>query len=261
MTCTTKHLDKYATCILTCSHVVSNIICNPKIAIAEINYMVRPVVTNNCLKFLAIALLFVCAQISGAQGSSKSLLRLQRSKAYLNIDSNVQHAQGLQGVTYGNPGDVFNYPNSLSCLVVYGDGKYVLEKREEQTLGKPKVKQAEGALAADDMERLKAILDDQALKAIVTQKMPDLPDDAVTIREIESLDAQIDHSGTVQHFTTVKERVKTRAATGMDTYVDNGARIQKTLNPLMKWFDGVEKQSKSNLKDAKPQYCVPMNIG
>ncbi len=29
----------------------------------------------------------------------------------------------------------------------------------------------------------------------------------------------------------------------------------------MKWFDGLEKKNKSDLKDAKPQYCVPMNIG
>jgi hypothetical protein len=179
----------------------------------------------------------------------------------LNIDSNVQHAQGLRGVTTGNPGDVWNYPNSLSCLVVYGDGKYVLEKREEQTLGRPKVKVTEGSLATDDLQRLKAILDDDGVKAIVSQKMPELPDDAVTIREIESLDAQIDRAGTSQHFTTVKERVKTRAASGLDTFVDNGARYQKTLNPLLKWFEGLEKRSKSDLKEAKPQYCVPINIG
>lgn len=212
-------------------------------------------------RFLVFFLLFVLAQVAAGQDSSTSLLRLQRSKAYLNIDSNAQHAEGMNGVTYGNPGDVFNYPNSLSCLVVYGDGKYVLEKREEQTLGKPKVKQAEGTLAADDLQRLKTMLDDPALKAIVSQRMPDLPDDAVTIREIESVDAQIDHSGSLQHFTTVRERVKTKATTGMDSYVDNGARFQKTLSPLMKWFDGLEKQNKSGMKEAKPQYCVPMNIG
>jgi hypothetical protein len=213
------------------------------------------------LSLLALTGLFAIVQIAVGQGPSTSLLRLQRSKAYLNIDSNVQHAQGLQGVTYGNPGDVFNYPNSLSCLVVYGDGKYVLEKREEQTLGKPKVKQAEGMISGEDLQHLKSILDDEGVKALVTQKMPALPDDAVTVREIESMDLQIDHGGTVQHFTTVKERVKTSAATGMDTYVDNGARFQKTLNPLLKWFDGLEKKSKSDLKDAKPQHCVPMNIG
>ena len=205
--------------------------------------------------------LLTLAQVLAGQGPSASLIRLQRSKAYLNIDSNVQHAQGLSGITTGNPGDVWNYPNSLSCLMVYGDGKYVLEKREEQTLGKPKVKLAEGALTADDLQHLKGILDDAGLKAIVSQKMPDLPDDAVTIREIESLDAQIEREGTSQHFTTVRERVKTRAATGMDTYVDNSARYQKTLNPLVKWFEGLEKRSKSDMKDAKPQYCVPMNIG
>ena len=46
-------------------------------------------------------------------------------------------------------------PNSLSCLVVYGDGKFILEKREELTVGKPKVKLAEGTLGADDLQHLK----------------------------------------------------------------------------------------------------------
>ena len=193
--------------------------------------------------------------------SSATLLRLQRSKAYLDINSNAQHAQGINGVTYGNPGDVWSYPNSLSCLTVYADGKYILEKREEATLGKPKIKQAEGSLDAGDLQQLKTILDDEALTKVTTPPLKDLPDDAVALREVESLDAQIDHGGTTQHFTTVKQRIKTRTATGMDTYVDNGTPYQKTLNPLMKWFDGLEKKSKSQLKDGKPQICVPMNIG
>jgi hypothetical protein len=102
-----------------------------------------------------------------------------------------------------------------------------------------------------------------------TPAMPELPDDAQAVREIESLDAQIDHAGTTQRFTTVKERVKTGAlvsatsgpSTGMDTYLDNGAPYKKTLSPLLKWFEGVQKQSKSDLKEAKPQICAPMNIG
>jgi hypothetical protein len=172
-------------------------------------------------------------------------------------------------VTYGNPGDVWNYPNSLSCLVVYGDGKYVLEKREEQTLGKPKVKAAQGALAEGDLQQLKTILDDEALKNLTSPKSPELPADTQALREIESLDLQIDRAGTPQRFTTLRERVKTGAVSsmtaapsnGMDTYLDNGTPFKKTLNPLMKWFEGLEKKSKSDLKESTPQYCRAMNIG
>src|SRR5260370_14871834 len=168
---------------------------------------------------------------------------------------------GIYGITYGNPGDVWQYPNSLSCLVVYGDGKYVLEKREEATVGKPKVKRAEGNLGADDLQRLKAILDDEALKKVKTPKMPDLPDDAQAVRDIESLDAQIYHSRTTQSFTTVKERVKTGAMTSattgpstrMDTYCNNGAPYNKQFNPLMKRFEALEKNSKSDLKASTPK--------
>ena len=121
--------------------------------------------------------------------------------------------------------------------------------------------------AAD--RRLKAILEDDELKKVTTPKMPDLPADTEALREVESLDAQIDHAGSMQHFTTVKERVKTGAATsmtsgpsnGLDTYLDNGTAYRKTLNPLLKWFEGLEKKSKSELKESKPQYCAPKNIG
>jgi len=199
--------------------------------------------------------------ITTGQQSSTALLRLQRSRAYLNLETNVVHAAGYAGLTDNKSGSVFNYPNSLSCLVVYGDGKYVLEKREESTVGKPKVKLAEGTLAPDDLQHLKTILDDEALRKIGVLKPPDFPDDAVMVREVESLDAQIDHANTIQHFTTVKERVKTNSQTGMDDYLDNSAPYQKTLNPLLKWFEGLEKKSKSDLKESKPEYCVPMNIG
>ncbi len=213
-----------------------------------------------------LVILLLLASIAAGQESSTPLLRLQRSKAYLNLETNVVHAQGMNGITYGKGGDVSSYPNSLSCLMVYGDGKFILEKREELTVGRPKVKLAEGTLGADDLQHLKTILDDEGLKKIVTPPAPAMPENA-TVREIESVDAQIDHAGTPQRLTTIKERLKMGASefggatNGMDTYLDNAAPFQKTLNPLMKWFDGLEKKSKSSLKDSKPQYCAPMSIG
>lgn len=213
------------------------------------------------IKFSAFLGFLLATQIGASQDTAGELLRLQLSRAFLNIDTNVQHGQGMNGITYGNPGDVWNYPNSLACVVVYTDGKYVFEKRDEETLGKPKIRQAQGSLSAEDLEHLKAILDNDALKKVTTPAVKDLPDDAVALREIESLDAQIHHATVEQHFTTVKRRVKTRAATGMDTYLDNGAPYQKTLNPLLKWVNDLQKKSKSGLKDARPQYCAVMNIG
>lgn len=223
---------------------------------------------HNALRIVAILGILLGTQAAHSQ-TATSLVRLQRSRAYLNIDANVQHGEGMHGITYGNPGDVWQYPNSLSCLVVYGDGKYVLEKREEITVGKPKVKRAEGTLGADDIQQLKSIVEDEQFKKITSPGVPDLPADAQAIRELDSLDAEIDHNGTPQRFTTIKERVKTGAlisatsgpSTGMDAYLDNSEPFKKALAPLMKWFEGVEKKSKSDLKEAKPQYCAPMNIG
>jgi hypothetical protein len=221
-------------------------------------------------RWLLLILLSFCgipsSRSATAQDSSTPLLRLQRSKADLNLETNVVHAQGMNGITYGKGGDVSTYPNSLSCLIVYGNGKFVLENREESTVGKPKVKVAEGTLGADDLQRLKALLDDERLKKIVTPRAPDIPNNA-TIREIVSVDAQIDRGGTMQRFTTLRERLKMGASetggftTGMDTYFDNAVPFQKTINPLIKWFESFEKKSKSDLRDSKPQYCAPMSIG
>jgi hypothetical protein len=47
----------------------------------------------------------------------------------------------------------------------------------------------------------------------------------------------------------------------MDAYLDNGEPYKKILSPLMKWFEGLQKKSKSGLKESKPKYCAPMNIG
>ena len=225
--------------------------------------------THKLLPLVLVLGMVLAAQWFFGQDGSTPLLRLQHSRAYLNIDANVQHGMGMLGLTYGNPGDVWQYPNSLSCVVVYGNGRYFLERREETTVGKPRVKIAEGNLGADDLQRLKAILDEDALRIIKTPKMPDLPADAQALREVDSLVAQIDRGGSTQRFTTVKERVKTGAlisatsgpSTGMDAYLDNGEPYKKVLSPLMKWFEGLEKKSKSDLKESKPQYCVPMNIG
>lgn len=216
-----------------------------------------------------VVLLSVLITNAAFAQSPATLLRLQRSRAYLDISSNAVHAQGMQGITYGNPGDVWRYPNSLSCLLVYEDGKYVIEKREEQTLGKPKIKLAQGTLTEADLQQLKAILDEENLKKIATPKAPELPPDTQAVREVESLDLRINRSGADQRFMTIRERVKTGATTsmtsgpsnGMDTYLDNGAPFTKTLKPLMKWYEGLEKKSKSDMQEAKPQYCAPMNIG
>lgn len=222
---------------------------------------------KNLKRLLPLALL-VIAQIASGQ-SIPILLRLQRSTAEAAIDQNRQSVgNNVWDAATGDPRDVWKYPNTAACLVVYNDGKYAFEKREEHTLGHPKIKSEVGVLAADDLRQLKSILEDEDLKKITTPKAPELPADTQVVREIETLDAQIGREGTVQRFTFLKERVKTGAlisatsslSTGMDTYLDNGAPYKKTLNPLMKWFEELQKTSKSKLKESKPQYCVPMNI-
>src|SRR5260370_566129 len=104
--------------------------------------MVARVRFGKILILLPLLGILSVADVAAAQETTP-LLRLQRSRAYLNLETNVVHAQGMYGITYGKGGDVSSYPNSLSCLTVHSDGKYVFEKRDEQTLAKPHVKPTE----------------------------------------------------------------------------------------------------------------------
>jgi hypothetical protein len=221
--------------------------------------------TVSKLQLVLISGLLVLASRASGQGTTP-LLQIQRLRAELENSLNLMSSgrNVYDAATKGEQQqlDVKQYPNSASCLLVNQDGKYFFEKREEHTLGKPKAKSAEGVLTADDLQHLKAILEDEQLKKITTPKTLDLPPDAQAIKEAERLDVQIGRAETLQQFTLMKERIKTgttssisssASLTGIDTYLDNGEPYKKTLSPLMKWFEELGKKSK--LKESKPQYC------
>ncbi len=215
---------------------------------------------------LFVALLIV-VPLATAQ-APKPLLQIQRMRAELESDSTAI-SNGRNSYDAGFNGsqslDVRQYPNSATCLVVYDDGKYYYEKRDEHTVGKPKAKSAEGVLSPDDLQRLKAILDDEQLKKLATPKAVDLPPDARVLKEAERLDVQIGRQDMPQQFSFVRERVSTGASitgassgglSGMDTTLDNGSPYKKMVAPLLKFSDELGKKNK--LKDAKPQYCQAM---
>ena len=165
---------------------------------------------------------------------------------------------------------VSTYPNTATCLLIYSDGKYVFEKRDEHTIGRPKVKTAEGSLSEDDLQKLRSILGNEDLQKITKIEAVEPPSDVVALREAETLDIRINRDGVMQRLIATKERFKvqgtgtagasTGASTGMDKFLDNAAPYRKTLNPLMKWFGEVEKKSKSSLKESQPKYCMPMIV-
>lgn len=227
--------------------------------------------TRNCAarsKLGVLAGVMFLTQVAGAQAVT-ILLRLQHSTAELAIDENRQTpGRNIWDVARQNePQDVWNYPNSATCLVVFNDGKYMFEKRDERKLGRPKSTLAEGVLSGDDLHQLRALLNEEELKKITSPKSPTLPADTEAIREIDRWDARIERAEGEQHFTLVKERVKTGAlvsatsgaSSGADTYLDNGTPYRKTLSPLVRWFDELGKRTKSSLKESKSQYCGAMN--
>jgi hypothetical protein len=210
-------------------------------------------------------------QVAFGQDQISTLLRLQRSRTTVEMDATGgMHGQGgnIYSLGSGSQMATASYPNSGSCLVVYTDGKYVLEKRDESTVGKPKVKTAEGSLGVDDLQQLKTILGNEELKKVTDLKPPEAPSDAQTLREAETMEVQINHEGETQHFVAIRERFKlqsasgvsTAASTGLDAFLDNASAYRKTLNPLVKWSEGVEKRSKSSFKESKQQYCAAMTF-
>jgi len=225
-------------------------------------------ITYDKLQLTLLLGLLVLVPLAYGQ-ETKTLLQIQRLRAELETESNSMSI-GRNAYDSGFKGeqglDVQRYPNSATCLLVYQDGRFVIEKREEHTLGKPKAKSAEGVLAADDLEHLKAILENEELKKITMPKALDLPPDAQALKEAERLDVQVARAATLQQFTFMKERVKTgvsrsvsssAALSGMDTLLDNGAPYKKTVAPLLKWFDELAKKNK--LKESKPEYCQAMS--
>ena len=211
-------------------------------------------------------------QVAFSQDQVSTLLRLQRSRTTSEVDATGgTHAPGGNIYALGANASQMatsSYPNSGSCLVVYSDGKYVLEKRDEATVGRPKVKTAEGTLEGDSLQQLKAILENAELKKVTGLKPPETPSNAQTLREAEMMEVQINREGETQHFVAIKERFKTlastgvstAASTGMDIILDNASAYRKNLNPLVKWFEGVEKKSKSSFKESKSQYCSAMTF-
>ncbi len=221
---------------------------------------------------IALGISLLLAHVS--VGQEPTLLRLQLSKATIDIDATGgMRASGGNILALGPSASEMGtstYPNSASCVLVYNDGRYVLEKRDEHTVGKPKVKVAEGTLGGNDLQQLKSILESEGLKEVTGLKAPEPPENAQALREAEMMEVQINHEGTMQHFVAIKERFKTQAigtsavatapSTGLDTYLDNASAYRKTLNPLIKWFEGLEKKSKSSFKESKPQYCTAMTM-
>lgn len=219
---------------------------------------------SNKLRVPVVLALLVFGCLAKAE-NGKLLLQIQRVRAELESQSNFMSI-GRNVYAAAGKGeqqlDVQQYPNSGTCLVVYDDGKYFFEKREEHTLGKPKAKSAEGVLTGDELQHLKALLDDAELQKITMPQALELPPDAQALREAERLDVQVSRPAILQQFTFTKERVKTgvtrtgssgAALAGSDTFLDNGAPYKKTVAPLLKWFDELGKKNK--LKESKPQYC------
>lgn len=212
--------------------------------------------------FLGFLLLVPLAHSQG----SRPLLRMENVRTELESESNAisngrnSYQAGLNG---SDQTDVQHYPNSATCVVVYEDGRYMVEKRDEHDLSKPKAKSAQGVLSADEMQHLKAILDDQELQKITMPKAIDMPADAQMLVEAVRLDVLVSRGTDSQQFTFMKERLKTAPPTatgassgsmsGLDTFLDNGAPYKKTVAPLVKWFDEMAKKNK--LQSAKPQNC------
>lgn len=229
--------------------------------------------TIRIVKLLVSIIPLVIVPISVCQ-EQPALLRLQRSKLAAEVDpTGGMRGKGGNILTLQESGlgmGTAAYPSSASCLVVYNDGRYALEKRDEQKVGNPKVKSAEGTLGADDLQKLQSILNSDDVKKIMPLKAVEPPERAVLLREAETVEVQITREGGPQHFIAMKKRFKTQApgssdlaaapSTGLDTYLDNASAYRKTLNPLVKWFEEIEKKSKSSLKDAKPQYCTAMTM-
>jgi hypothetical protein len=220
---------------------------------------------NPCTRLFTAGLLVLATTRFAFAQDGKPVVQIQRVRAELEEQANTMSSG--RNVYAGNLGgqsqmDVRSYPNSANCVIVFESGKYILEKKTEHTIGSPKFKAAEGSLSPDDLQHLKAILNEPDVQKITMPKPLEMPPDTQAIRDAERVDVQVGRPEGTQQFTLTKERIKTGTSNGvsssaslngMDTYLDNGTPYKKTLAPLMKWYDDLAKKAK--FTDSKPQYC------
>ncbi|HSE50112.1 MAG TPA: hypothetical protein VLA96_12970 [Terriglobales bacterium] len=210
---------------------------------------------------LATLALVLLALAATAQQNPLPILRFQRSNAYLESERAAPHAQGMEGMTYNNPGTTTHYPSMTSCMLVYPDGRYILEKIEERTVGKPKTKRSEGTFTPEELAQLKAVLEAPEFRSLATNPMPDIPDNATTMKEVEQTETEVYHGRDFQTFTITRQRMKTTSTSGLDIWIDNSGKSNKALGPFNKWMKDAEKKMKDGLKEAQPQYCHPVQVG
>jgi hypothetical protein len=214
---------------------------------------------------LAVLLGFLLLVSLASAQQSKMLLKIQELRAEVETQTNtISIGRNAYDSGFNGSGglDVQQYPHTATCVVVYDDGKYYLEKRNERS-GKPtKAKSATGTLSADELQQLKAILDDGELKKIAMPKAVDMPEGVQELTEAQRLDVQVVRDAEIQQFSFLKERLRLGATitgsspgglSGTETVLDNGAPYKKAVSPLMKWFEGLGKKNKLN--ESKPQYC------
>jgi len=75
----------------------------------------------------------------------------------------LNSARGMEGLTYGHPGDVWDLSELAFLPGVLQHWKVCPRKNERNILWQPKSQVAEGHTEADDLQQLKAIIDDETL--------------------------------------------------------------------------------------------------
>lgn len=202
---------------------------------------------------LATVGLLLCGGLAiGQSPPAKLLLSFQRVTTHMESSAT---GGGQVRSTDPNQGMVAHYPTTSMCLLVYGDGSYYLEKMEEKSLGKPKIRAFNGRLAPAELEQLQAIVTEQGFRSVSSPAPVEQPDDATYLKEGEVIEARIVRQDGTQEFNLSKKRYATTSMSGVDKLVSNWQALEKRLKPFLSWVKDAEKSGQSGAKEVESTSC------
>ena len=199
-------------------------------------------------------MMFAYAGAQSPAGNGQLWLGFQRTNTVMESERAAPHAQGMEGMTTGNPGTSTHYPTTNVCFAVYENGNFYFERNEDKTYGKPKVKILTGTLTPQEMQQIKAVTEQEFFTKITTPDPPEQPTDAAGMREGEEQTIRVMRNGVLQQFTLVKQRFATTSSNGMDKFATNWEKLEKPLKPFLGWVRDMEKKGQAG-KEGTPNGC------
>ncbi len=155
---------------------------------------------------------------------------------------------------------IYNRQVSRTCATIYPDGRYLMEKSEQEIGYKVRAKVFKDAVTAAELSELRQLLDTPEMMSMKHMKLPE----GQTIREGEVTMMDIARPDGIQNLAfTAVFGIYTDPSKHTTQTLPRGSRFEtdedvKLLLPIRKWVkDAVESRKVPEVKNPVPTDCLP----